>query len=68
MATAVMAARSSGENTLPIGLCGVLRRISRVWGETTRRSSSWSSTKSGARSVTGRRTAPAMAMQAAYES
>ena len=68
MATAAMASRSARENTLPIGLWGVLSRMRRVRGVTARRSSSWSSAKSGVRSVTGRRTAPAMAMHAAYES
>ena len=52
-------------NTLPVGLCGVLRRMRRVRGVTAARRASTSRAKSGARSVTGRRSPPAMAMQAA---
>ncbi len=63
-----MAASSSGVRTVPVGLCGVLISSSRVRGVISERSSSRSGRNAGARSVSGTRTAPAIAMQAAYES
>ncbi len=68
MAVAATAASSSAPNTFPVGLCGELRRMTRVRGVTARRSSSGSNPNVGVRRVMGRRTAPAMAMHAAYES
>lgn len=69
-ASAATAASSSRVRTVPVGLCGVLRRISRVRGVTASRSSSrsrWYAPSRG-RSVTGTRVPPARAMEAAYES
>jgi hypothetical protein len=59
-ATCATAASSSAVSTVPVGLCGVFSRIAVVRGVTAARSSSSGSRKSGARSVTGRRTAPAI--------
>ena len=52
-------------NTTPVGLCGVLSRMSLVRLVMAARSASRSGRKSGGRRVTGTRVAPAMAMQAA---
>ena len=58
-------ASSARVKTDPVGLCGELSRISRVRAVMAARSASRSGLKSGGRSVTGTRTPPAMAMQAA---
>ena len=60
-----MAVSSARVNTEPVGLCGEFSRISRVRLVIAARSSSRSGRKPGARSVTGTRTPPAMAMHAA---
>ncbi len=60
-----MAASSSAVRTVPVGLCGVLISSSRVRGVIRARSSSRSGRNEGARRVSGRRVAPAIAMQAA---
>lgn len=64
-------ASSSGVKTLPVGLCGEFSSTSRVRGPNAARSAAGSKAyrpSSPGRSVTGRRTAPASAMEAAYES
>jgi hypothetical protein len=60
-----MAVISSRVNTAPVGLCGELSRMARVRGVTAARSASRSGRKPGGRSVTGTRTPPAMAIEAA---
>ena len=62
---AAIVASSSRVNTVPVGLCGVLSRMSLVRSVIARASSPRSGRKSGGRSVTGTRTPPAMAMLAA---
>ena len=59
MATSAIAWSSARVSTVPVGLCGLFTSSSRVRSVTAARSSSGSSRKSGARSVTGRRTPPA---------
>lgn len=69
-ASSAIAASSAAVRTVPVGLCGVFSSRRRVRGVTAARSSSRSRAKAPAcgRRVTGTRTAPAIAMQAAYES
>ncbi len=55
-------------NTLPVGLWGVLSSTSRVLAEKAARSEASSTANSGNRSTDVRRTAPAKAIEAAYES
>lgn len=64
-------ASSVGVNTLPVGLCGELSSTSRVRGPNAARRAAGSNAyrpSAAGRSVTGRRTAPASAIEAAYES
>ena len=63
-----MTASSSGPNTLPVGLCGLLSRISRVRGVMAPASRSGSNVHAGGSRGTTRRRAPARAIAAAYES
>jgi len=56
---------SSIVNTRPVGLCGVLSRMSLVLAVIAARSSSGSNAYSGGRSSTGLGTAPASAMHGA---
>ena len=56
---------SARPNTLPVGLCGELSSTRRVRGVTAAASASASKWKSGVRSCTTRRCAPAIAMHAA---
>ena len=60
MARSATACSSTSVSTVPVGLCGVLSSTNRVCGVTAARSASRSSRKSGERSVTGRRTPPAI--------
>jgi len=64
-ASSATRASSPGVNTTPVGLCGVFSRITRVRGVIAARSASRSGRKSGGRSVTGTRVAPAIATEAA---
>ena len=64
-------ASSAGVKTLPVGLCGEFSSTSRVRGPNAARSAAGSKAyrpSAAGRSVTGRRTAPASAIEAAYES
>ncbi len=53
---------SAAENTLPVGLCGVLMITARVRGVNAAASSAESHVHSGARNATGRATPPAIWM------
>ena len=64
-AISAMAASSSRVKTAPVGLCGVLSRMSLVRLVTAWASRSRSGRKYGGRSVTGTRVPPASAMLAA---
>ena len=64
-ASSATRASSPGVNTTPVGLCGEFSRITRVRGVIAARSASRSGRKSGGRSVTGTRVAPAIATEAA---
>ena len=61
---AAIRSSSARLKTLPVGLCGVLTRMTRVRSEKARRSWASSRAKSGGRRVTNRGTAPAMATHA----
>ena len=65
LARSATSSSSARENTRPVGLCGVLRRTTRVRGENAARSDSSSTAKSGNRSTEVRRTPPARAIVAA---
>ena len=65
MHAAAISSSSARESTLPVGLCGELSSSTRAFGVIAAASASGSIAQSGARSVTGRRTAPAIAIPAA---
>ena len=66
--SSAMAPSSASENTLPVGLCGLLSSSTRVAGVIAAARASRSSVQSGASRVTTRSVAPAMATDARYES
>ena len=67
-ASAQTSSSSARVNTFPVGLCGVFSSTRRVRDENAARSDSSSTAKSGKRSTDVRRTPPASAIVAAYES
>ena len=67
-ASAHTSSSSARENTFPVGLCGELSSTNRVREENAARSEASSTSNDGNRSTDVRRTAPARAIVAAYES
>ena len=67
-ASAQISSSSAREKTLPVGLCGEFSSTRRVRGEKAARSDASSTSNEGNRSTDVRRTAPARAIVAAYES